>query len=91
MFVILVGKTPFTNTLYPEVAQIIGVTEVIFESWARTGTGINTGVPDEVGVGVVQELLTIVVPPRVTAPVFAMSCPFTVVLAPVLTDVPAIT
>lgn len=77
------------------MAQIIGVTEVMFEFCGRSGTGINTEVPDEVGVGVgvgvVQELLTIVVPPRVTAPVFAMSCPFTVVLAPVLTDVPAIT
>ena len=34
------------------MAQIIGVTEVMFEFCGRSGTGINTEVPDEVGVGV---------------------------------------
>ena len=67
----------------------------MFEFCGRSGTGINTEVPDEVGVGVgvgvVQELLTIVVPPRVTEPVVPINCPFTVALAPVLTDDDAMT
>jgi hypothetical protein len=45
----------------------------------------------DVDVDAAQELFTIVVPPSVTEPVVPMSCPFTVVLAPVLTDAEAMT
>ena len=39
----------------------------------------------------VQESSTILVPPKVTAPVSAMSCPLTIVVAPVPIEADAIT